>query len=88
MKEEKATAVMFVLVALAGLCLCLAIGLEIWDAIRPDNVKRVERLLNSAGSMKYLLDKTPFQQWVVASFGAFLTFTGLATLTWVYHRKL
>ncbi|HOO96463.1 MAG TPA: hypothetical protein PKV16_01740 [Caldisericia bacterium] len=87
MKNEKATAVILLLVALAGLCLLVVIGLEVWDGLLA--VKRVDKLLAGAsGSLKYLLKYNPWQQWVVVAFGSFLVFTGLATLAWTYHKKL
>ena len=59
MKEEKATAVMLILVALAGLCLLIVIGLEIWDGIA--GLKMVLRMLERAGRLKYLLKYNPLQ---------------------------
>ncbi len=86
MKEEKVTATMFLLVALAGLCFLLVIILEIKSGL--DGIKRVERLLESAGRMKYLLKYSPLQQWVVVLFGGSLVFTGLTVLAWTYQKRL
>lgn len=85
MKFDKATAVMLLLVLLAGACILGVITLEIVDGLQ--SATRIDKL-GVATSLKPLLKTSPLDQWVVVLFGGVLLFSGLAVLTWNYQKRI
>lgn len=85
MRHQKATAIITICFLLMGLCIVLALGLEILDGIKSAN------LIDKAGvaaPMSALLKKNPMQQWVIVALGAGLVFGGIGTLAWTNQKRV
>jgi hypothetical protein len=85
MRNQKATAVIVICFLLMGLCIMIALGLEIFDGIKS------AQLIDKAGvaaPMAALLKKNGMQQWVVVALGAGLVFAGIGTLAWTNQKRI
>jgi hypothetical protein len=85
MRNQKATAVILICFLLMGLCIMVAIGLEIWDGIV--SAKFIDKA-GIAAPMSALLKKNPLQQWVVIAAGAGLVFGGIGVLAWTNQKRV
>jgi hypothetical protein len=85
MRNQKATAVIVICFLLMGLCMVVALGLEILDGIK--SAQFIDKA-GVAAPMSPLLKKNPYQQWVVVSLGAGLVFAGIGTVTWTNQKRI
>jgi hypothetical protein len=85
MRHQKATAVIVICFLLMGLCIMVALGLEVLDGIKSAN------FIDKAGvaaPMSPLLKKNPLQQWIIVALGAGFVFGGIGTLAWTNQKRI